>query len=205
MEPNLPTYQDNFPEENETFRAKLTEFIQTLIIFAAIIMIIYFFVARPHKVFGSSMYPTFHSGDYIITDQLSYRLGNPERGDVIVFKDPLDLSQDFIKRVIGLPGERVKVQDGHVYINDKLLPEPYLDSSVVTGGRDFLPDGEEKVVPPGDYFVMGDNRPDSSDSRSWGFITRGEIIGKAFFRYWPQNVIGLIPSVHYPPPFNTNS
>ena len=208
MDPNVVSYPGNSPEDNQSFRSRFTEFIETLIIFITILAVVYFVIARPHKVFGSSMYPNFHSGDYIITDELSYKLGNPQRGQVIVFKDPLDLSQDFIKRIIGLPGETVKVANGHVYVNSKLLQEPYLDSSVVTVPRQFMEEDnghirippDQVTVPPDHYFVLGDNRPDSSDSREWGFITREEIIGKAFFRYWPQDEIGLVPTVHYPNP-----
>lgn len=195
-----PELSPEFQPPNQSFKSGLIEFIQFLVIFAVFAVVIYFFVARPHKVVGLSMYPNFHSGDYIITDELTYHFQAPQRGQVIVFEYPLDKSQDFIKRIIGLPGEKVKIQDHHVYINDKLLKEPYLDPSVPTDVHEYPPiAGQDLTVPAGDYFVMGDNRPDSSDSRSWGFITKDDIIGMAFFRYWPEDSIGLIPTVHYPP------
>ncbi len=192
MDPNLVPYQESAP----SMKSHVVDFIQTFIVFAAIGTVIYFFIARPHRVSGDSMKPTFLSGDYIITNEISYRLGDPKRGDVIVFKNPKNLDEDFIKRVIGLPGEKVKVEGGQVYINDQVLPESYL-KNVYTNPEGFLTDGQEMVVPAGQYIVFGDNRPQSSDSRDWGFITREEIIGKVFFRYWPFNALGITSSAKY--------
>lgn len=172
----------------------IIEFIQTLVIFAAIASAIYLFIAQPHRVSGSSMFPNFHNGDYIITDKITYKISEPMRGDVVVFKNPKDLSQDFIKRIIGIPGDRVKIQNEHVFLNDKQLSEPYLNSTVITNPSYFLQEGADVTVTPDHYIVLGDNRSNSSDSREWGLIEKKELIGRVLLRYWPQNAIGLFPA-----------
>lgn len=187
----------NYGETGPGFGSKIIEFIQTLVVFAAIGTAIYLFIAQPHKVSGSSMFPTFHSGDYIITNKLSYRFGDPQRGQVVVFKNPREESQDFIKRIIGLPGERVKIQNGNLYINGERLKESYLNSNITTSPGAFLKEGEGVIVPEGRYIVMGDNRLASSDSREWGFVTKEEFIGKSFFRYWPITAIGVTKAASY--------
>jgi signal peptidase I len=116
---------------------------------------------------------------------------------VIVFTPPISNTDEFIKRVIGLPGETVMVQNDHVYINDKLLQEPYLKNTVMTTGGTFLTDGQEFKVPDGEYFVMGDNRPNSSDSRYWGPITKSVISGRAWIIYWPISNAGVVQKPVY--------
>src|SRR5690348_5864855 len=115
MEPELKPY--NPYDQKITLKTHLIEFIQTLVVFAAIGTAIYVFIAQPHKVSGSSMFPNFQNGDYIITNKVGYRFNQPERGQVIVFKDPLNEQEDFIKRIIGLPGDKVKISNCHVFIN----------------------------------------------------------------------------------------
>lgn len=186
------------PEQTTSLGSKIIEFIQTLVLFAAIGTAIYLFIAQPHKVSGLSMFPTMHSGDYIITNKIGYRLNEPDKGQIIVFKNPRDESQDFIKRIIGLPGDTIKVQGGHVYVNSSLLNETkYLDTTITTSPGSFLKEREEVTIPQGHYVVMGDNRPASSDSREWGFIARDEIIGEAFFRYFPFDSISLVKAAQY--------
>lgn len=139
------------------------------------------------------MYPNFHDREYVLTNLITLRFGQPVRGDVIVFKAPPDPDKDFIKRVIGLPGDSVMVKDGQVSVNGQLYDESsYLSPDVKTYGGAFLKDGESVVVPSGEYFVMGDNRPYSSDSREWGFVPAGNIIGKSFLVYWPLNEIRTV-------------
>lgn len=184
---------NNLNQSQVTGNSPIIEIIQTVVVFLAILMIIFLFVAQPHKVQGPSMYPTFHDGDYIITDKLTYRFSLPKRGDVIVFENPRNHSDDFIKRIIGLPGDKVKVMDSHIYVNDQMVAEPYLQSTVATDGRFFLQEGEEKTVDAGDYFVMGDNRQYSSDSREWGYVKKSEILGRVIVRYWPPNATGILP------------
>lgn len=189
-------YEPKPPAPKPTFKDHFIDFFQTLVVFAAIGTAIYWLVAQPHKVSGSSMFPNFKNGDYIITDKITYRLDDPKRGDIVVFKNPKDETQDFIKRIIGLPGDKVKVQDGKIYLNGKQLNEPYLANTITTNPGSFLQEGMEITVEPDRYITIGDNRPASSDSREWGFITRGEIIGKVFFRYWPADEIGLYPAAY---------
>ncbi|OGE14942.1 signal peptidase I [Candidatus Daviesbacteria bacterium RIFCSPHIGHO2_12_FULL_37_11] len=183
-------------EEQKTFfqkiGANLVDFIQTLVVFGAIFAIIYLFVAQPHKVSGSSMVPTFISGDFILTDKVSYRIGAPKDGEIIVLKNPRNESQDFIKRIIATPGQTLRVEGSSVFVNGVKTPENYLPIETPTRSGAFLHEGETVTVAPNQYYVFGDNRNHSSDSREWGSITREEIVGKVFFRYWPPSSFGLI-------------
>lgn len=139
------------------------------------------------------MFPNFHDKEHILTDLVSLRFNNPKRGDVVVFKAPPDPEKDFIKRVIGVPGDSVSLKDGDVYINGKLLDESvYLKPDVKTYGGSFLGDGQSITVPQDSYFVMGDNRSNSSDSRAWGFIKTGDIIGRSLLVYWPPDRVKTI-------------
>ena len=189
-------YEPEAEKRSTSFKDHVIDFFQTLVVFAAIGTAVYWLVAQPHKVSGSSMFPNFKNGDYIITDKITYRLSEPKRGDIVVFKNPKDESQDFIKRIIGIPGDRVKVESGKTYVNGIELNEPYLANSIVTNPGSFLKEGQETTVEPGHYLTFGDNRPASSDSREWGFIARNEIIGKVFFRYWPATEVGLYPAAY---------
>lgn len=136
------------------------------------------------------MFPNFHDKEYVLTNLITLRFGPPVKGDVIVFKAPPDPEKDFIKRVVGLPGDTVMVKDGDVYVNGTIYDESsYLNPSVKTYGGTFLKDNETITVPSDEYFVMGDNRPYSSDSREWGFVPSANIIGKSFFVYWPLNEV----------------
>ena len=141
------------------------------------------------------MVPNFHSGDYLIVDEISYRLGQPHRGDVVVLKYPLDASQRFIKRIIGLPGETVDVKDGNVIITkdgkSMDLLEAYLPVHLTTDGNVHMVLGEDK------YFVMGDNREFSYDSRRWGMLPREDIVGRAVFRIFPLQAMSLVPVPGY--------
>lgn len=150
---------------------------------ASIMTLVYLFVAQPHKVSGQAMAPNYQDGQYFITSKLAYRSENPQHGDVIVLKNPKDEAQDFLNRVIGLPGEEVKIQDCKVYINGNALDESYLPQNTCTRAGDFLQEGASVTVPADNYLVMGDNRDHSSDSRMWGFVPRKNIIGKFWIRY----------------------
>lgn len=176
----------------ENLTSHIIDFIQTLVVFGAVFAIIYLFVAQFHKVSGSSMFPTYHNGDFLVTEKVSYRLGEPKRGDVIVLKNPRDESQDFIKRIIAIPGDTLKVENQSVYVNGNLLNESYLPPQTPTQAGAFITEGSTLKAGPNQYFVFGDNRNHSSDSREWGSITKQEIIGRAFFRYWPPQTVGLL-------------
>jgi len=139
------------------------------------------------------MYPKFEDREYILTNIISLQLGRPERGDVIVFKAPTDAEKDYIKRVIGVSGDDISIKDGQVYVNHQRVDQSfYLSSDVRTYGGSFLQEDKIVTVPPDSYFVMGDNREHSSDSREWGFVKRNAIIGKSFFVYWPLNRVRLV-------------
>lgn len=161
-------------------------------LFALIIIVpIRMYVASPFIVSGASMDPSFKTGHYLIVDQISYNFNEPARGEVIIFRYPKDPSKFFIKRIIGLPGETITISAGNVLIESDLLPggitlnEPYIthpksDSSIIKLGED-------------EYFVMGDNRQESSDSRVWGPLEKNMIVGKAFLRLLPPSKVGILP------------
>lgn len=169
------------------------DIVETVVIALAIFVIVYLFLFQPHQVRGSSMFPNFYDNDYLLTDKISYRLNVPKRGDVIIFKAPKNEEYDYIKRVIGLPGEKISINEAdQVVLNNEIFNEPYLDSSVKTFGGVFLEIGKTVTVPEDQYFVLGDNRAHSSDSRDWGFVPKENIIGKAWLRYWPPKAMGII-------------
>jgi signal peptidase I len=168
----------------------LREIIETIVLAAIIWLAVNFATAR-YVVDGTSMEPTLHTGQFLIVNRLIYRLGFPQRGDIIVFHYPGDPTDDYVKRIIGLPGDHLLIEGGKLYINDVLLDEPYLPENM----RTFPRSRYSNVVPEDSYFVLGDNRLGSSDSRNWGMLERELIIGKASFSYWPPQEWGAIP--HY--------
>lgn len=176
----------------ENLGSHIIDFIETLVVFGAIFALIYLFVAQFHKVSGNSMFPTLHDGDYLITEKVSYRLGNPKRGEIIVLKNPRDESQDFIKRIIAIPGDNIKVENNQVFVNGGVISEPYLPPNTPTRSGAFLTEKDPVKTDANQYFVLGDNRSYSFDSREWGAVTREEIVGRAFFRYWPPQRVGLL-------------
>lgn len=165
-------------------RRVLLEVVETIILALILFVAINFLTARI-RVDGSSMEPNFHDGDYVVVNRLAYRMGDIQRGDVIVFPYPLHEEDDYIKRVIGLPGDHVAVYGGVVYVNGEALDETYIMEKPNS-------DLAEIVVPEGYVYVMGDNRNASSDSRSWGPLKIEKIIGKAIFRYWPFSTMGVV-------------
>lgn len=183
--------------------AFFVDIIETVVVALSIFLVVYLFLMQPHQVSGLSMFPNFHDKEYILTDKVSYKLGEPKRGDVVVFHAP-DAANcpkgtgcDFIKRVIGLPGEQVQIIDHAYYINGKRLDESnYLPPENTTNTGAFL-ESHAVVLGPNEYWVSGDNRLHSSDSRAWGPITKSEIVGRGFFRYFPINRIGILPKATY--------
>jgi signal peptidase I len=153
----------------------------------AVILIV--FIYQPVKVEGTSMMPTLTDQERIFINKFTYHfgLGNIERGDMVVFWFPLDPSKSYIKRVIGTPGDRVYIDAGQVFVNDHALIEDYVPEDY----HDRV-SWEEHRVPPGEYFVLGDHRSSSSDSRTWGFVKRDAIYGKAVFVYWPLKNMGRL-------------
>jgi len=181
----------------KTIGSFLLNFIEAIITALAIFVIIYLFLFQPHQVKGNSMrtslLESFHDKEYLLTNKLVYNFDQPQRGDIVIFRAPHNQDYDYIKRIIGLPGETIKIEDGQVYINDQVLDESdYLPEEVKTNPGKFLKEGEEMTIPLRKYFVVGDNRPNSYDSRTWGFISIKDIVGKAWLRYWPVKKMGLI-------------
>lgn len=146
------------------------------------------FLAQPFLVQGASMEPNFDDGDFLLVDEISYRFKNPERGDVIVFRAPTEEKQYYIKRVIGLPGETVAVEDGEVFVNKSKLDESYLPEGTVTRTLQQ----SEFTLGANQFFVLGDNRIVSFDSRNWGPLSREKIVGLVQMRLWPFGAINAL-------------
>ena len=169
------------------------EIIETLALTLIIFLVIHFTVQN-YMVEGTSMQPSLNNNQFVLVNKLAYLFHAPERGDVIVFHWPRDTTKDLIKRVIGLPGDTIVTTGETVQVNGVVLKEPYISMPVNPGGKRW-------VVPPNDYFVLGDNRPVSDDSRDWDFVPRSYIIGKAVLVYWPVNNWQIINT--YSPVFST--
>jgi len=172
------------------------EFFKIIIIALIIVLPIRYFLFQPFIVKGESMVPNFQSGDYLIVDEISYKIGSPQRGNVIVFKYPLDNSQRFIKRIIGLPGETVEIKDGTITVskdgvNVTLNESKYLSELKGTEGNVRL------ALSDNEYFVLGDNRQFSYDSRRWGALPKQDIIGRVIFRVFPISTMSYILKPSY--------
>ncbi len=161
--------------------------LRDLVVSVAVSAFIIVFLYQPVRVEGTSMLPVLEDQDRLFINKIAYRVGEVHAGDVVVFQYPRDHAKSYIKRVIALPGDRIRIDQGQVVVNGKLLMEPYLQ------GR-FADDRSqpEMVLPPGEYFVMGDHRSISSDSRDFGPVDRGLIYGKAVFVYWPMEQVGVV-------------
>lgn len=162
-----------------------------IVFLALVLYVVIQYAVQTVHVLGSSMLYTLHDNDLLVASKISYKLHQPQRGDIIVFKPPDEASRDFIKRIIALPGERLRIVNGVVYINDQVLHEPYLPEKW-TYNNNWPQSGQDYILPPNMFFVMGDNRNHSSDSRTFGPITLDSILGKAEIRIWPLNEIGLL-------------
>ena len=169
------------------------ETIQVIVFAVSIFLFVYLLILQPHKIKGASMEPNFHDGQYLLTDKLSYRLDNPHPGDVIVFKAPPSFKEEFIKRIIAQPEDTVKLEQNHLYVNNTLKTENYIPSSFYTYNGIALAEGQTLTLGTNEYFVMGDNREHSFDSRHFGIVERSKITGKAWFIYWPPSDIGIVP------------
>lgn len=182
--------------KKNTSKESIWDLLRFILVAVAIVLPIRILVAQPFIVSGSSMFPTFKDNQYLIVDQISYRFEDPERGDVVIFRFPLDESKFFIKRIIGLPNETIMIENGIVTITDVngqmiKLDEPYLETDKESH------DSFSAILKDGEYFVMGDNRIASSDSRSWGLLPRKNVVGKAFLRLLPVTEATINPGAYH--------
>ena len=192
MEPTLPTPVS--VETKSKFAPIVSEIIRFVLIAVFIVLPIRLYIAQPFVVSGASMDPTFANGEYLIVDEATYKFNDPQRGDVIIFRYPQDTTKFFIKRIIGLPLETVHVEGSEIRIVNEASPEGFtLDETYLT----YTAESNIRIkLQEDEYFVMGDNRPASSDSRVWGPLNRDLIVGRAFVRLLPASRIGMFPGAH---------
>lgn len=188
--PPSPAPEGSPPERPITsiwpvLRAWLRDILETILPALVIVVLVNVFLAQATRVEGQSMQPSLQSDERLVIEKLSYHLHPPQRGDIIVLRLADRSSNPLIKRVIGLPGETVEIRDGRVYINGQMLEEPYVTQSA----SGSMP---PRVISPGHVFVLGDNRDYSNDSRTFGEVPFENIVGRAWFRYWPLNEIGFV-------------
>lgn len=185
------TFKESAGDKMGKFARSFFDSIQVIVIALAVVVLVYLFVASFNIVDGCSMYPNFEPQDLIISEKITTTWGQLQRGDVIVFQSTT--GKDFIKRVIGLSGDKVKVFDGKMYINGIAINEDYLsdDNKVISPGT-FLQEGDEITVPADQFFVMGDNRKNSLDSRNIGTVEKSKIKGKAWLVFWPFNKFHMV-------------
>ena len=168
------------------------EALKIIVIALVIVIPIRYFLFQPFIVKGQSMEPNFETGDYLIIDELSFRFRDPQRGEVVVFRYPYNPSQRFIKRIIGLPGEKIEIKAGSIMINNQILDESgYLPFDLQT------PRALQISLNENEYFVLGDNRISSSDSRQWGPLPRENIVGRVLIRAWPFTALAKIEAPEY--------
>lgn len=188
--PNVPTFPDYTEQQTQRkWGNAARELVETVLLTLVIFFMIRFAVEN-YRIEGYSMEPNFHDGQFLLVSKLNYLMGNPERGDVVIFKYPLNPKKNFIKRVIGLPGETVQIRAGKIFINGVRMPEPY---NFNFADYDYGP----RTVGENEFFVLGDNRPESSDSHAWGMLPRNDLIGKAWVSYWPPDEWGIVPDYSY--------
>jgi signal peptidase I len=179
----IPIKSDDPKPERPNLLGILVDILETLLLSVVLFFLINAVSARI-RIDGSSMEPNLHHGEFVIVSKVNYKLGEPERGDVVVFDFPRNITEEYIKRVIGLPGEKIKIKDGQVYVNGAILTEPYLMVEPRYEG--------EWVVEEDELFVLGDNRNNSSDSHNWGTVPMENVVGEALIVYWPPSSWGLV-------------
>jgi len=186
----IPTFPDYTEQQTKTnWGNAARELVETVLLTLVIFFMIRFAIEN-YRIEGYSMEPNFHDGQFLLVNKIQYLLAPPQRGDVIIFRYPLNPKKNFIKRVIGLPGETVEIRAGKVFVDGERINEEYpfnfadYDYGPITVGED-------------EYFVLGDNRPESSDSHSWGLLPTKDLIGKAWVSYWPPDEWGVVPHFSY--------
>ncbi len=173
------------------------DIIQIIIFAVSIFLFVYLLILQPHKINGESMETNFHNNEYILTVKVTYDFNAPKRGDVVVFKAPPDGHDEYIKRIIGLPGDTVMVANCKVYVNGKQLPELYLAPTLCTNPGTFATEGTTLTVPSNNFFLLGDNRPHSLDGRYFGWISKDKFTGRAWIVYWPIANAEVVKGVSY--------
>jgi len=174
-------------------REKWKNWGEPFLIAAILAVLIRTFLLGPYKIPTGSMRPTFIEGDRIFVDKVSYRFIDPEQGDILVFKYPVDKKKDFVKRLVGGPGDEIQIRDGNLVINGEVKEEhPFSHYYYNRQDWDYGKNGQIISVPEDHYFVLGDNSAQSSDSRNWGFVPKENIVGKAFLIWWPPKRIKLV-------------
>ena len=168
------------------------DILETVVFIGSMFIVVYLFILTPNQIKGASMEPTFQSGEYILTSRITYKFRKMVRGDVVVFKSPKNPDIEYIKRVIGLPGDIVTITDGSVTVNNNLLEEKYISAKTNLWEGGCIKDGISYTIPFDEVFVMGDNRPRSSDSREFCSVPVQSLIGQVFYRYFPANKVGKI-------------
>ena len=168
------------------------DILETVVFIGSLFIVVYLFILTPNQVKGASMENTFHTGDYILTSRITYKFRRLERGDVIVFKSPKNPDIEYIKRIIGLPGDVINISNTEVRVNNNLMTEKYIADATNLWEGGCVKDNVPYAVPEGYIFVMGDNRPRSSDSREFCAVTIDSVVGDVFYRYFPANVIGIV-------------
>ncbi|MCS6956604.1 MAG: signal peptidase I [Patescibacteria group bacterium] len=168
------------------------DILETIVFVGSIFIVVYLFILTPNQVKGDSMEPNFHTGDYILTSRITYKFRRIERGDVVVLKSPKNPDIEYIKRVIGLPGETLVIKDGIVSIDGKVIQENYISDTTNLWEGECIKNGEPYKIPEDEVFVMGDNRPRSSDSRKFCSVPINSLVGQVFYRYFPPGQIGWI-------------
>lgn len=176
-----------------SFLKIILDLLEIAFIGIAVFILVYAFIGQPMQVTGDSMYPTLHDGDQIIAEKVSTHVTSLKRGDVVIFKSPVDNVTPIIKRVIGLPGDVIYLKNNKVYVNDSALDEPYVYGMTFS---DQLSSLSPYIVDGNSYFVMGDNRENSRDSRVWGAISNNSILGKGFVIFFPFNRIRLVDTIY---------
>lgn len=165
-------------------KSMIRELLETVISAGVIAFIIITFIGQVTVVRGASMEPTLHNNERLIANKISYRFESPKRSEIIIFKPPLEIKRNYIKRIIGIPGDKIEIIKGEIYLNDNKLEENYIEYK-------SYEDVFAILVPDDSFFVLGDNRSNSSDSRYWGFVPRKNVVGKAWVVFWPLNKIRI--------------
>jgi signal peptidase I len=170
----------------------LVDLFELLIIGTVVFALTYIFAGQLLRVTGDSMLPNFHDGEQIIAEKVTVKFENLKRDDIVIFEHPTNPDRLVIKRVIGLPGETIELENGKVFIDGKMLNEPYLTTETKTLTGNYIKDNVAYKIPADSYIFLGDNRTNSTDSRDWGPINKSLVVGKAFLVYYPFNELGLV-------------